>query len=343
MKTSLLPFAASLLAASLAPAQGLAGFKFEVETLGGRKLTQDDFKNNVLLLDFWGTWCGPCRKAVPSLVKLYGKYKHHGLEIVGLNYRERGSKAEVMATIRDFARTHKITYPLAVGTKQIRNQVVGFSGYPTMLFFKKGMEFDHLETGFSEDKVSGMEAWIRKALGLDKQSAEDSQADEDKEAGPTKAEVPKGVIYQPGHNDTGFEFTVADLEGARVSFKDYRGKKVVLALTSTWDHEAVNTVAVLNEVHKEWSGKGVEVVAASLEMKSGRDDKVAAIQAFLTRHEANYKVLPVGLKFLKKVFRPEGVPLFLVFDPTGKLVLRQRSDTRDKVLKAINATLNAKG
>jgi len=342
MNTSILPLAASLLAVSIAPAQGAASFKFEVETLGGRTLTQDDFKGNVLLLDFWGTWCGPCKKAVPSLVKLYGKYKHHGLEIVGLNYRERGSKEEATATVREFARAHKITYPLALGTKAIKNQVIGFSGYPTMLFFKKGMKFDHLETGFSEDKVAETEAWVRKALGLDKEGGGTGEAGEEEVEAPPKVKVPNGVIFQPGQHDTGFAFTVSDLQGASVSFKDYRGKKVVLALTSTWDHEAVNTVDILNRVHKKWSGKDIVVIAASLEMKSGRDGKVAAIQAFLARHKASYKVLPVGLKFLKKVYRPEGVPLFLVFDAAGTLVLRQRSDTPDKVLKSIDDALAAK-
>jgi len=338
MKTPLLSAFAVLTALSIAPAQEVAKFKFEIETLGGRKLTQADFKNNVLLLDFWGTWCGPCKKAVPGLVKLYGKYKHHGLEIIGLNYREKGSKAEVLATIREFARSAKITYPLAIGTKKIKSQVIGFAGYPTMLFFKKGLEFDHLETGFKPDTLAETESWIRQALGLDTgkvQGKPDATEEEEEE----KIEIAKGVIFKPGNHDKGFDFTIANLAGKQVKFTDYRGKRVVLALTSTWDHEAANTVTILNRVHEKWSNKSVEVLAASLEMKSRRPDKVAAIRAFIAKHKTRYTILPAGLKFLKKVHRPEGVPLFLVFDPEGTLVLRQRSDTRDKVLKAIDAVL----
>ena len=77
MKTLSLSLLASLLSTAFTPAQAIKKFQFEVETIGGRQLTQDDFKNNVLIIDFWGTWCGPCKKAVPSLVNLYRKYKHH--------------------------------------------------------------------------------------------------------------------------------------------------------------------------------------------------------------------------------------------------------------------------
>ena len=338
MKTLSLTLLASLLTAALAPTQAIKKFQFEVETLGGRNLTQDDFKSSVLIIDFWGTWCGPCKKAVPNLVKLYSKYKHHGLEIVGLNYREKGSKAEVLATIRDFAATAKITYPLAIGTAKIQRQVLGFAGYPTMLFFNKGLNFDHLETGFDPAKVATTEKWIRSALGLDT-SKPASEEEEESKVEDIKLEIPAGVIFKPGNHDTGFEFKVNDLSGKEVQFADFRGKQVVLALTSTWDHEAVNTAGILNKIHAEWASKGVAVVAASLEMKTAHADKITAIQGFVAKHKTTYRILPAGLKFLKKVHRPEGLPLFLVFDAKGTLALRQRSDTIDKVLKAIRRTL----
>jgi thiol-disulfide isomerase/thioredoxin len=61
-------------------------FRFDLESLGGRRITEQDFKAGVLLVDLWGTWCPPCRTAIPELVDLHRRYKHHGLEIVGLNY-----------------------------------------------------------------------------------------------------------------------------------------------------------------------------------------------------------------------------------------------------------------
>ncbi|MEE9128107.1 MAG: TlpA disulfide reductase family protein, partial [Planctomycetota bacterium] len=65
-------FAAIFALAPPAPtqAQALKNFKFTVTTLGGQELTQDDFKNSVLIVDFWGTWCGPCKQALPMLKDL---------------------------------------------------------------------------------------------------------------------------------------------------------------------------------------------------------------------------------------------------------------------------------
>ncbi len=58
-----------------ARAQQVQDFHFDVTTLGGLKLTQEDFHESVLLVDFWGTWCGPCVSAVPVLQEMYTKYQ----------------------------------------------------------------------------------------------------------------------------------------------------------------------------------------------------------------------------------------------------------------------------
>ncbi|MCA8955602.1 MAG: TlpA family protein disulfide reductase [Planctomycetes bacterium] len=346
---------AFLLLGAGAAAQEIKSFKFEIETLGGQKLDHDQFQNNLVIVDFWGTWCGPCRKAIPGLVELYKKYKHHGLEIIGLCYREQGTKEQVLARVRDFASRQGITYPLALGTPEIQRQVIGFSGYPTMLFFNRGMKLDHVEVGFDPSHVEAMETWVRKQLGLsggaaaaaanpaksEKPVAEKKAPDTKKPS--EKVDVPAGLIYQPGNHDTGFEFAVEGLDGNKVEFSSFRGKKVVLALTSTWDREAANTAALLQNLQESWGKKDVVVVAASLEQKRERKDKVEAIQAFVAEQKVTYTILPVGIEFIKKVYQPSGVPLFLVFDEQGKLVLRQRSSTKKKVLAAIEGVLKAKG
>ena len=53
-------------------------------TVNGEKFRLKDMKGKVLLLNFWGTWCGPCRREIPDFVKLQSKYKKNGLEIVGI-------------------------------------------------------------------------------------------------------------------------------------------------------------------------------------------------------------------------------------------------------------------
>jgi hypothetical protein len=82
------------------------------------------------------------------------------------------------------------------------------------------------------------------------------------------------------------------------------------------------------------------VIAASLEMKAQPADKLAAVQAFEREHKTSYPILPVGLPFLKKLHQPEGLPMFLVFDTKGVLVLRQGSASKASVLEALKGVLD---
>ena len=57
---------------------------FTLSDLQGKEVSLSDLKGKVILLNFWGTWCGPCRKEIPDFINLSKKYKREGLEIVGI-------------------------------------------------------------------------------------------------------------------------------------------------------------------------------------------------------------------------------------------------------------------
>src|SRR5215510_726537 len=59
--------------------------------------------NKVVLINFWATWCGPCRKEIPDLVALQNEYKDKGLEVIGLSVDDPGDKAEVKNFPREFS------------------------------------------------------------------------------------------------------------------------------------------------------------------------------------------------------------------------------------------------
>jgi thiol-disulfide isomerase/thioredoxin len=74
-----------------------------------------DYKGKVLLINFWATWCPPCRTEIPELVKWQREYRHHGLEIIGVTY-----PPQTLLEVRRFARKMKVNYPLALGTKDTK-------------------------------------------------------------------------------------------------------------------------------------------------------------------------------------------------------------------------------
>jgi thiol-disulfide isomerase/thioredoxin len=70
------------------PKQRVEIIDFELEDLSGTVRRLSDFNGKVVFLNFWATWCGPCRFEMPSMEKLYRKYKDSGLEIVAVNLQE---------------------------------------------------------------------------------------------------------------------------------------------------------------------------------------------------------------------------------------------------------------
>jgi thiol-disulfide isomerase/thioredoxin len=95
-----------------------AGFtrapSFALKDLRGRTVRLDQFKGKVVLLNFWATWCPPCRAEMPDLVKLQREYGDRGLQIAGITYPpERASR------VRRLAGELKINYPLLFGTSEV--------------------------------------------------------------------------------------------------------------------------------------------------------------------------------------------------------------------------------
>jgi len=83
--------------------------------LEGRNLRLTDYKGKVVLINFWATWCPPCRAEVPDLVKWQREYRGRGLQIIGVTYPPQTTKE-----VRRFVRNLKVNYPVALGTKQTK-------------------------------------------------------------------------------------------------------------------------------------------------------------------------------------------------------------------------------
>tara|TARA_Y100001968_G_C19220300_1_gene649382 strand:+ start:239 stop:826 length:588 start_codon:yes stop_codon:yes gene_type:complete len=92
---------------------------FTLADLEGNKISLNQLKGKVILLNFWGTWCGPCRKEIPDFIKLVDKYKDDGLEIVGITLTSGPPK-----NIDAFAKNWGINYTLLTDIEGNETQVV---------------------------------------------------------------------------------------------------------------------------------------------------------------------------------------------------------------------------
>jgi len=94
---------------------------FKLATLDGNEFKLSDYSGKVVMLNFWGTWCPPCRKEIPDLVNLQEKYNKDGLEIVGVTLTS-GSSTE----IQKFVNENDINYTVLTDLKKDETQYVTY-------------------------------------------------------------------------------------------------------------------------------------------------------------------------------------------------------------------------
>ena len=97
---------------------------FALTDLSGRPLHLSDYRGKVVILDFWATWCEPCKEEIPQFIALQNKYSERGLQILGI------SMDDSEAPVRQFQERFKMNYPVAVGTPQLADQYGGVLGLP---------------------------------------------------------------------------------------------------------------------------------------------------------------------------------------------------------------------
>ncbi len=91
------------------PQEGFLAPQFTLQDLRGNKFSLRDFKGKVVILNFWASWCGPCRREIPSLERLYQLRKNEGFEILAVSV-DRGSPSKV----KSFVAAHRMSFPVLV-------------------------------------------------------------------------------------------------------------------------------------------------------------------------------------------------------------------------------------
>jgi peroxiredoxin len=105
-------------------ASGNVAPEFTVTDLDGRKLSLSDYKGKVVLLDFWATWCTPCREEIPHFVEMQNKYGPQGFQVIGVSMDDDAKP------VREYYEKYKLNYPVALGDDKLAERFGGVLGLP---------------------------------------------------------------------------------------------------------------------------------------------------------------------------------------------------------------------
>ena len=143
-----------------APLTGHKAPDFALKSLKGSQVSLADFKGKVVLLDFFSTWCPPCRAAVPVLQDLEAKYKDKGLEVISIDEQESQS------LVRDYAKEMRYTALMLLDEDGSAGDKYKVNGLPTFVIIDQKGKVAAYQTGFAPYAMDDIEGRICKLLGI---------------------------------------------------------------------------------------------------------------------------------------------------------------------------------
>ncbi len=153
----------------VSPLNGKPAPNFALSDLKGDKVTLASYRGKAVMINFWATWCGPCRIETPWLVELRNKYAAQGFEVLGvdtegddLKTNDKAGWAKAMAAASKFVAQEEVPYPVLLDGDSISSNYGGLDDLPTSFFVDRKGVVVAAQMGLTSEQ--DLESKIKKAL-----------------------------------------------------------------------------------------------------------------------------------------------------------------------------------
>jgi len=162
MRTARATVGALLAACAILPAGAIAPATtapdFTLRTTGGPNLRLQEQRGRVVLVNFWATWCAPCRKEMPHLNRLYEKYRASGFVLLGVNVDDDTSKAAAVATQLG------LTFPVLLDSEKKASRAYDLSAMPSTVLVDRDGRVRYVHRGYLDGYEDTYDKQIREML-----------------------------------------------------------------------------------------------------------------------------------------------------------------------------------
>jgi peroxiredoxin len=131
---------------------------FTLKSLSGDNLRLQEQRGEVILLNFWATWCGPCREEMPELEKLQQKYQAMGFKVLGVNVETTPEKAQ------DYLKKISVSFPILFDTEQTVSKAYQVEAMPTTYILDRHGKLRYLHKGYVKGVEAEYDAQIKKLI-----------------------------------------------------------------------------------------------------------------------------------------------------------------------------------
>ncbi len=131
---------------------------FELQTVDGNSVRLRDLRGQVVMINFWATWCAPCRQEMPALSQMYSDLKDEGFVLLGINLDQQSGKA------REYLQQTPVTFPVLLDSQSTVANLYQNTAVPSSYFIDKRGELVHMHKGYRPGEEDKYRSIIQKLL-----------------------------------------------------------------------------------------------------------------------------------------------------------------------------------